>query len=142
MLTASLLLAAALAPADAPPPPPDAAVSDAGQLQGEWEVVRCVVDGDDLSSRTKSDRWRFAGSSCVYLAAGFGPEPPIGVQVCPAAHLPAIDLTGSDGRSWRGICRPAGDELALAYDSKGGPRPPSFDPAPGVSLFTLRRVKK
>jgi hypothetical protein len=32
MLTASLLLAAALAPADAPMPPPDAAVSDAGEL--------------------------------------------------------------------------------------------------------------
>jgi hypothetical protein len=36
MFTASLLLAAALAPADAPTPPPDAAVSDAGELQGEW----------------------------------------------------------------------------------------------------------
>jgi len=39
MLPAPLLLAAVLAPADAPTPPPHATVSDAGELQGEWEVV-------------------------------------------------------------------------------------------------------
>jgi len=56
MLTAPLLLAAALAPADAPTTPPDAAVSDAGDLQGEWEVVEVNSDRRDLTFSCKGQR--------------------------------------------------------------------------------------
>jgi hypothetical protein len=69
MLTAPLLLAAILAPADAPTPPPDAAVSDAGELQGEWEVVSLWIGYFDVSGQFRGDRWQFSGTVAVRFVA-------------------------------------------------------------------------
>jgi uncharacterized protein (TIGR03067 family) len=142
MLTASLLLAAALAPADAPTPPPDAAVSDASDLRGEWEVVGCVVGERDESELFKGDSWRFTGPSAVRIDATQGSEYQADVRINPAADTPAIDLTTSRGEVRRGIYRRAGDELIWVMDRGSGRRPSSFDPAPGVEVWTLRCVKK
>jgi uncharacterized protein (TIGR03067 family) len=142
VFTASLLLAAALAPADGPTPPPDAAVSDAGELRGEWEVVGCVVGESDESELFKGHSGRFAGTSALRIDATQGTEYRADVRVHPAADTPAIDLTTSRGEVRRGIYRRAGDELIWVMARGGGPRPSSFDPAPGVVVWTLRRVKK
>jgi hypothetical protein len=142
MFAAPLLLAAALAPADAPTPPPDAAVSDAGELQGEWEVVSAVIDRVDETRLFAGDRWRFTATSAARLDAVQGREYRSGVRVSAAADTPAIDITTSRGEALRGICRRAGDELIWVMDRGSGRRPSSFDPAPGVEVWTLRRVKK
>ena len=75
MFTASLLLAAALAPADAPTPPPDAAVSDAGELQGEWDDAGFVARrADDIPLFL--GRWLFSGTSAVHFDAKRCPSSP------------------------------------------------------------------
>jgi len=46
-MTHALPLLLTLACASDPAPLPDAAVSDAGELQGEWAVVSVSIDGRD-----------------------------------------------------------------------------------------------
>jgi uncharacterized protein (TIGR03067 family) len=137
-----LLLAATPAPDGAPAPPPDAAVSDAGELQGEWEVVRVFFGGVDETPLFKDDRWRFTATSAVRLDAVQGQDYPADVRVNPAADTPAIDLTNSREAVHRGIYRRSGDVLLLALDFKGVGHPSAFDSDPGVVVFTLRRARK
>jgi uncharacterized protein (TIGR03067 family) len=142
MPTASLLLAAALAPADAPTPPPDAAVSDAGELQGEWEVVGCDMEGGDETPRFKAYRWAFTGTSAALITARGGPLWTTTVRVDPAAAMPVIDRERPDHSVSLGVYRRTGDELLWAAELIEERRPSSFDPAPGVIVWTLRRVRK
>ena len=138
MLTAPLLLAAALAPADAPTPPPDAAVGDARELQGEWEVVGCIINGGDETSLYKGERWTFAGPAAQRTRAN-----PYEVRADPSARPMTLDLTTRSGKVRRGICRLSGDEMLWVNGfMRGGGRPSSFDPASGVIVWTLRRVRK
>ena len=139
VFTACLLLAAALAPADAPTPPPDAAVSDAGELQGEWEVVSARGWQVNLTHNFKGELWVFAGPSAacttpLQLLARSGPAGRIAVESNPAAEPPTIN---------DGVYRRTGDELLWAQSTEVyGRRPTSLDPAPGVMVWTLRRVRK
>jgi len=143
MLAAPLLLALTLAPADAPTPPPDAAGSDAGELQGEWEMVSCVLNGRDRSRRLGATRWVVVGSSHRVVYAAGPPGLPAAVRVDASRSPCEVDDSQQDGRIDRGIYRRTGDELHWA-DSllRNAPRPSSFDPAPGVVVWTLRRVRK
>jgi uncharacterized protein (TIGR03067 family) len=141
MLTASLLLTLALAPADAPTPPPDAAVSDAGQLQGEWEVVTASIDGVNYSDDFKQERWIVSGTSAGLLIGGKD----IGhltVHVYPATNTRWVEIVAEWGQLRRGVFRRSGDELCWAWDTADAGRPSSFKPGHGVIVFTLRRVKK
>ena len=142
MLTAPLLLAAALAPADAPTPPPDAAVSDAGELQGEWEVVGCVIDGKDQSASFRGDRWAFAGPSAYLCASPARQRPLEAIRADAAADPPRADLSTVDGADRRTIYRRFGDVLTWVWAGRGASRPTSFEPAPSVIVWTLRRVEK
>jgi uncharacterized protein (TIGR03067 family) len=141
MTATLLLLAVTLAPADAPTPPPDAAVSDAGELQGEWEVVEVNSDRRELTFSCKGQRWVFAGMSYqIFVATGraFALRT-IRVDV---AHDPsAFDEMCLDMPPLLCIYRRSGDDLVLVQGSPAR-RPSSFDPAPGVVVWTLRRVKK
>jgi len=142
MLAAPLLLAAALAPADAPTPPPDAAVSDAGELQGEWEVVSLVRSGRDQTADVRGFRWEFAGVSHV-ITCGNATTPPVTVRVNAACDPRRVDTENEPHKTTCGIFRRVGDTLQWADDvSGGGGRPSSFESAPGVAVWTLRRVKK
>jgi uncharacterized protein (TIGR03067 family) len=139
-----LLLTLALAPADAPAPPPDAAVSDAGELQGEWEMVALVISGRDKTHNYKDTRWVFTGSS-VRATDGIGLDllaHPLTVRVDTSFDPPHIEMASETGARSLGIYRRAGDELLWAYYLSGERRPFTFEPAPGVYLWTLRRVKK
>jgi hypothetical protein len=60
-MNAAILLVAALATSDAPAPTLDASVDDVTELQGTWEVVEVMVDGDDYSDGHRGDLWTFAG---------------------------------------------------------------------------------
>ena len=142
MHAAPLLLAAMFAPADAPTPPPDAAVSDAGELQGTWEVVRVFFAGNDATSLFEGDRWAFAGESATFIPAKLGPVKTAAVRADPTAATPAADRGRPNGTFSPGIYRRGGDELLWAVDLAGYGRPTSFEPTPGVSVWTLRRVKK
>jgi uncharacterized protein (TIGR03067 family) len=142
MLAVTLAPADASAPPDGPPPPSAVMVSDAGELQGEWEIVSCVVGKSDESELFKGDRWRFAGTSAVRIDATQGQEYRADLRVNPAADTPAIDLTTSRGEVCFGIYRRTGDELIWVMDRGSGRRLSSFEPAPSVEVWTLRRVKK
>jgi hypothetical protein len=59
----------------------------------------------------------------------------------PSADPPHVDLL--DGSlPIRGVYRRDGDMLIWTIQNGPGPRPPSLEPAPGVTVWTLRRVKK
>ena len=141
MFTAALLLTLALAPADAPTPPPEAAVSDAGELQGEWEVVSMFTQHGDMTRAFKGGRWIFAGMTLRLVSpkgSGLGPY---------ALHIKPYDPSEVEYVDERCKCfadyyRRAGDVLLCATCTNGKGKPPSFDPAPGVEVWTLRRVKK
>jgi uncharacterized protein (TIGR03067 family) len=148
MLTAHLLLALTLAPADAPappdaPPPPDAvSVADAGELQGEWEVVACVYGGRNTTASFRGDRWVFVGAS-FRIVSRVGPASgPSTIRVDAAHEPPEVDDVTQDGKIGQGIYRRTRDELVWSAGEKGQPRPSSFQPAAGVFLWKLRRVKK
>jgi hypothetical protein len=142
VLAAPILLTLALAPADAPMSPPDAAVSDAGELQGEWEVVAAYFDLENKSRGYKGSRWRFAGRCVVHIDASGWLLPPYLVHVDPSAEPPATDTVMSYGLPARGIYRRSGDVLIWADEWWSGCRPSSFEPAEGFVVWTLRRVKK
>jgi hypothetical protein len=135
MPAAALVLVMTLAPADASAPPPDAAVSDAGELQGEWEVVSALSGKGDETRLYQGDRWAFSG------ARGRGPlsgkaAAPLSLWCSP----PRADLVCGGRTVRRGIYRRAGD--GWVWGDPDGPEPSSFEPAPGHLVLTLRRVKK
>ena len=126
-----------------PTPPPDAAVSDAGELQGEWEVVSWIIMGRDKAAVYKGGRLVFVGTSAwvVETTTGriFSPSTLcVDVAACPAT----IDDACESGHGRLGIYRRVGDVLLWADANPGEPRPSSFEPADGVLLWTLRRVRK
>jgi uncharacterized protein (TIGR03067 family) len=144
MLAAPLLLALALAPADAPTPPPDAAVSEAGELQGDWEVVAHHHGAADRTAEFKGFRWVFAGASARLVSPAGGTLRPLNVRADAARRTSeADDPFAPDCPPQRGIYSRSGDALLWAMGVPGASgRPSSFDPAPGVIVWTLRRVKK
>jgi hypothetical protein len=131
MFTLSLLLAAAMAPADAPTTPPAAAVSDAGELQGEWEICSRVEVGGNRPELFKGDRFVFDGPGVrMCNAVGRVPSPLLSVRVDAASDPPFVDLVWPDGSRCRSAYRRTGDELVWTWDQNG------------VVVWTLRRVRK
>jgi uncharacterized protein (TIGR03067 family) len=149
MLTAPLLLTLALTPADAsappdgPPPPAAVRVSDAGELQGTWEVVGCVNGAISLTAKYRGGKWVFTGPTAVRFDGNGGRVVGVSVRVDPTSEPLQIDAASEDGFLSVGVYRRAGDELLWAVDVSGdGRRPSSTEPASGVWVWTLRRVKK
>ncbi len=148
MLTAPLLLALTLVPADVstppdgPPPPAAVRVEDAGELQGTWEVVGCFFGTIDALDDFKGDRWVFAGTSArLFKSTGFVSHPSK-IRVDATRNPYEIDETNQDGFFGPGIYRRTGDELLWAEEAADRSRPRSFAHAPGVAVWTLRHVKK
>jgi uncharacterized protein (TIGR03067 family) len=150
MQAAALVMVMVLLPADAPAspdgPPPAAAVrvEDSTELQGRWEVVGCVVNGRDTKGWYKGDKWVFAGSLAVMTDVnGMRQYVQWSVRADPIPNPSHIEIVVEDGvMSRRGIYRRSGDDLLWAYDVSGIRRPSSFEPAPEVWVWTLRRVRK
>ena len=147
MQATALVLVMTLAPADAsppvdgPPPPSAVTVNDAGELQGQWEVVGCVEGRKDQSHRYKGGRWRFTGMSLV-IDAKVGIKGSHDIQVDPYCDPPAVDQVMLHGLPLAGIYRRFGDELIWAEERTTRERPASFEPVEGFVVWTLRRVKK
>jgi hypothetical protein len=140
LLLASLLPADASAPVDGPPSPSAVQVSDAGELQGEWEAVECFFGLREVSADVRGYRWSFTGPSAHFVDERGVPQFDLWeIRVSLYSGSPHID-GASDGRWRRGVYRRTGDELLWASSWAG--QPSSFDPAPDVLLWTLRRVKK
>jgi uncharacterized protein (TIGR03067 family) len=138
LLLAALLPADATVPVDAPPPPAAVCVEDAGELQGEWEVVACVISEADCSRILKDERWAFRGTSACSRGGNRGYE----VRADPSAGPATLDAISASGCVRRGVYRRTGDELLWALGMAAGNRPSSFEPARGVTVWTLRRVMK
>ena len=118
-MTPTLLLTLALALADASTPPPDATVSDARELQGEWEVVSVFYGDADSTNLFNGDRWVFAGTSAIFIETKCGPGSRTGVRADPTAGTPTIDRERPDGSINRGIYRRIGDVLVWAQGPEG-----------------------
>jgi uncharacterized protein (TIGR03067 family) len=117
-------------------------VEDAGELQGEWEVISCRVGRTDYTAFFEGDRWVFSGPSAGLIDVnGVRYVGSTSFRVDLSFNPPHIDAAHEDGSRGRGVYRRTGDVLEWVEDADGG-RPPSFDPAAGVYLWTLRRVKK
>jgi uncharacterized protein (TIGR03067 family) len=141
MLTASLLLALTLAPADAPSPPPDAAVSDAGELQGEWEIESVFISKKDETRLYQGDRWVFVGSSHWIIEATGQATRPTTVRVDAGRGPSEVEVAYQGGKNDRGIYHRIGDELLWAEGGAAG-RPSAFELAEGVIVWRFRRLRK
>jgi uncharacterized protein (TIGR03067 family) len=147
MLTAPLLLALTLAPADAsappdgPPPPAVVRVDDAGELKGTWEVVACFFAGKDESTTFKGGRLVFTGTSLRFVDPSGKDFGPYLFRVDAARDPSEVDEVTERGPPEKCIYRRTGNELLWAEDISGEGRPSSIKPAPGVFVWTLRRVK-
>jgi uncharacterized protein (TIGR03067 family) len=95
-----------------------------------------------LSDFFGGDRWLFTEMSDVRVHANRDPPSAGVLQVNPSANPQTIDRAKRDGSRRHGVYRVVGDELVWAWDEGGVGRPSSFDPAEGVIVWTLRRVKK
>jgi len=138
-----LLLTLALSPADAATPPPEAAVEDASELQGEWEIETYHFGRNNFLRMCLGDGWVFAGTSARLVDSMHGGVfKPFRVRVDPARFPAEIDEEMGDGRRIPGIYRRTGDELIWPVAQTGNARPSSFERTSGVGLWTLRRVKK
>jgi len=142
-----LLLTLALAPADGcaapdgPPPPAAVRVEDLSELQGEWEVVS-VVRGGVAVLPPKGERWSVTGHR-FKRANATGQQfqdPALSVDI----YSDSQGIVEAECRSGFGgpfVYRRAGDVLLWAMHASGG-GPLTFEPGPGVTIRTLRRVKK
>jgi hypothetical protein len=121
-VNAALLFAAALATSDAPAPALDATVDDVTQLQGTWEVVAAMVNGEDCSPAFKGARQNFAGDvvqlpgDCSRIALGTA----------------RLDELSKNGRIAPGSYTIEGNSLVWNVSDGGG----------HIFRFTFRRVPK
>jgi uncharacterized protein (TIGR03067 family) len=150
MTATLLLLAVTAAPADAsssPDQPPTAEavlVNDLHELQGQWVVESCVIDGDDCTSQFEGQSWCFAGSRAWYSPGGFQTEDESRFDVDRKVGPLGITLHRG-GRIRAGIACVSDDHMVWAYVRRSGrTRPATLDSPKGsdVVLWTLRRVKK
>jgi hypothetical protein len=84
----------------------------------------------------------FVGASAYLCDAAGGAELLGNVRADSAADPRRIDVAVPEGVLRRTAYRRDGYELTWAWGRAAGPLPSSFDPAPGVTVWTLRRVKK
>jgi uncharacterized protein (TIGR03067 family) len=142
LLLASLLPADASASVDGPPSASLAMVEDATELQGTWEVVGCFGGTLDWTESFKGNRWVFSGVSARLVGRSEGLVKPRTFRVNAASCPAAIDSVDEDGDPSPGIYRRTGDELRWADGGMVSGLPSSFEPADGVIVWTLRRVRK
>jgi hypothetical protein len=118
-------------------------VSDAGELQGEWEIVALSIDNKDWSRGFRGGRWVVVDFSHRFVDSAGVPWQPMTNRVDASRSPCEVDELHQDGRIERGIFCRTGDELQWTEGILlGSLRPASCDPAPGVAVWTLRRVTK
>jgi hypothetical protein len=105
-MNAAILLAAALATADAPAVEVDMSVEDVTELQGAWEVDAITVDGHDVTRDFRGDSWTFAGD--VVRGTPGGPW-----RI--AAGATRLDRVTGSGQVLPGNYRIEGDELVWTW---------------------------
>jgi uncharacterized protein (TIGR03067 family) len=117
-------------------------------LEGNWELVSAVQDGDvatlpkdgSLQAIIKGDHITFQAGKTVVLTAAF--------TLDPAATPKALNLVPSDGdqkgKSMPAIYELKGDEFKLCRADPGKDRPTDFTAKAGSGRFlaVYKRVKK
>jgi RNA polymerase sigma factor (sigma-70 family) len=127
--------------------PGEAARKELKQLEGTWEQVNSVVDGEaEEFAEGVRNRVIIRGDSYTWESAGQLTSRGT-LRVDPGKKPKAIDLTvgeGPDkGETYHGIYETSGDELRICSVPPGEARPTKFASRQGSgrSLSTFRRVK-
>jgi uncharacterized protein (TIGR03067 family) len=151
MYACVVLLATALAPADAVGPPDgvaaaeNGAVDDLSDLQGAWAVVAFREDGKEVPANVYAKtRWVFRGWRVEYRSNGRVNAAGV-LDARPRADPPAFDAAvGGQPHKDRAIYRLQGDLLEVAFTRDGSPRPTGFasGPGSGVRLITFIRDRQ
>jgi uncharacterized protein (TIGR03067 family) len=149
-----LILAAALAPADALGPadgvtPPEKAELVYG-IEGEWEIVSVLEDGKDITQRFQGGLLVITHDKVKVTLANKNNIVELTYRLGRLKPIPEIDMVHpgdmvNPGHVSRGIYDCNGDHLVWADGGWDKPRPKvlSSEPGSGVQqLWTLRRVKK
>jgi uncharacterized protein (TIGR03067 family) len=151
MYACVVLLATALATADASAPPDGAAapekeeLDDLSDLQGAWAVLSLEVNGQEVSKNVYArTQWIIRGFRVRYTSGGrvtlTGD-----LEARPRADPPTFDSTvaGQEHKDLA-IYRRRGEYLEVAFTLDGSPRPTEFASAPGsgVRLIMFIRDRK
>jgi len=141
-LTAFLLLALGTAARAAPQGKDDAVVRELKLLDGTWEVVSIVTDGQEVSRRADTglysltlEKGKFAYKTRDGKVLDDGT-----FRVDPAAEPKAIDLSARGGMEVSGIYELKGDELKVCV-GKERPAKLTSEAGGGRTLITYKRVK-
>jgi hypothetical protein len=104
--------------------------------------VSVVRSGRDQTADVKGFRWNFAGEAHV-ITCGNAATAPMLVRVNAGCYPRQVDTEDKQHQTTHGIFLLIRDHLLWADDvSGGGGLPSSFESAPGIAVWTLRRIKK
>jgi uncharacterized protein (TIGR03067 family) len=124
------------------------------ELEGKWEAVSLVVDGEEPIEENKKllkgQQIEFRGGKLIFLRDGKPRAGGATVRIDPTTTPKQIDMTydpsdgkGLGGPTVNGIYKLEGDTLTICYAGRGEDRPTEFASRPGTkgSLSVQRRVK-
>ena len=119
---------------------------DVSRLQGTWNIVKRVKNGQEEDAKSHPGQLKFTGHTAVEVRDGVTEQE--GSFTIDASKTPhRITMTGSRGPNagsvFEGIYELEGDTLKLAYST--GPDantpPKDFDAKDHIGLLTLERQK-
>lgn len=133
-------------------PPGDVLSQEVQKLGGVWQVNSSQSDGQDLTERVKGFRYIFDGQLMklqdrqgkpILRADGKPDERPFLISVISSPRT--MDMTiqvKTKAFLSLGIYRLQDDELQLCLAEPGANRPVDFKSRQGVTLVTLKRLKR
>jgi uncharacterized protein (TIGR03067 family) len=128
------------------PEPPTEKSEPIPELEGEWSMVSCSMDGHplDKSMVAVGRRVTRGNETTMY----FGPQLYMKARmtVDRSAHPMAFDyacsLGPASGKSQLGIFERTGDKLKISFSPPGGERPADFEPARGRTVTEWKLTAK
>lgn len=142
-MTRFAALALALAAAGWAGAQDDASKEDLKKLQGKWETVTVVHNGE-VQKPEKRSPWVFEGNKLKYPAFDTEDEIKLDATLAPKTMDVRVVRKGQKTEELKAIYELAGDTLKICVDVGGKGRPTAFESKAdsGHRLVTLKRVKE
>jgi uncharacterized protein (TIGR03067 family) len=134
------VLAGLVGAAEVDPEPKKPAQAVLKSLQGDWDIVKMVMEGrDETKEMPKGAFVRFAKNQMIFKDGTN--DDPATITLDPKQKPPHFDHS-ADGDLMKGIYKLEKDTLTIAFNDDGQDRPRSFDKSYGLIVLKKRAKKK